>query len=139
MVWRVDEIARLDAGSYLLLTTFRRDGRAVPTPVWAARDGQSLVVWTVRDSGKVKRIRRSGEVRLAPCTARGDATGTEVPGRAELLDAAGTARSRTLLAGKYGLLGRLAIFGSRLRRGNGGTVGIRITVDTDGGGADEAV
>jgi PPOX class probable F420-dependent enzyme len=124
----VDEINRLSSGKYVLLTTFRKDGRAVPTAVWAAKDGDALVVWTVADSGKVKRIRRSGEVRLAPCTARGVATGDEVPGHAELLDAAGTERARGLLAGKYGLVGRVAMLGSRLRRGADGTVGIRVTV-----------
>jgi PPOX class probable F420-dependent enzyme len=126
----VDEISRLGAEKYVLLTTFRKDGRAVPTAVWAAPDGGSLVIWTVADSGKVKRIRRSGEVRLAPCTARGVATGDEVAGHAALLDAAGTERTRGLLAGKYGLVGRVAMLASKLRRGADGTVGIRVTVDT---------
>jgi PPOX class probable F420-dependent enzyme len=125
----VDQIARLDAGKYLLLTTFRRDGRAVPTPVWAARDGESLVVWTVSDSGKVKRIRNNGTVRLAPCSMRGAPEGDEVGGHAEVLDAAQTERARKLIAGKYGLIGRLSMLGSRLRRGADGTVGIRLTVD----------
>jgi len=125
----VDQIARLDAGKYLLLTTFRRDGRAVPTPVWAARDGESLVVWTVSDSGKVKRIRNNGTVRLAPCSMRGAPEGDEVGGHAEVLDAAQTERARKLIAGNYGLIGRLSMLGSRLRRGADGTVGIRLTVD----------
>jgi uncharacterized protein len=124
----VDRISRLDGEKYLLLTTFRRDGRPVPTPVWAARDGQSLVVWTAAGSGKVTRIRRNGTVTLAPCTARGRPTGDPVDGRAELLDAAGAERSRELIARKYGLVGRLAMLASRLRRGSDGTVGIRITV-----------
>ena len=125
----MDQIARLDAGKYLLLTTFRRDGRAVPTPVWAARDGESLVVWTVSDSGKVKRIRNNGTVRLAPCSMRGAPEGDEVGGHAEVLDAAQTERARKLIAGNYGLIGRLSMLGSRLRRGADGTVGIRLTVD----------
>jgi PPOX class probable F420-dependent enzyme len=125
----VDEIARLDAGKYLLVTTFRRDGRAVPTPVWAARDGESLVVWTVSDSGKVKRIRNSGTVKLAPCSMRGEPQGDEVGGHAVLLDPDGTEQARKLIAGKYGLIGRITMLGSRLRRGSDGTVGIRLTVD----------
>ena len=125
----MDEIERLAAGSYLLVTTFRRDGRAVPTPVWAVRDEDALLIWTATDSGKVKRIRRDGEVRLAPCTARGRPTGDEVPGHAELLDVDGSNRARRMVAGRYGLVGRLTVFGSRLRRGTDGTVGIRVTVD----------
>lgn len=125
----MDEIARLDAGKYLLVTTFRRDGRAVPTPVWAARDGESLVVWTVIDSGKVKRIRNGGTVRLAPCSMRGEPEGEGVGGHAELLDTGGTEHARRLIAGKYGLIGRITMLVSRLRRGSDGTIGIRLTVD----------
>jgi uncharacterized protein len=127
----VDEITRLAASPYLLVTTFRKDGRAVPTPVWAARDGDSLVVWTATDSGKVKRIRRDGRVRLAPCTLRGRATGPEVDGHAEVLDTEGSRRARQLIARRYGLLGRLTMLGSRLRRGSDGTVGLRLTVRPD--------
>jgi PPOX class probable F420-dependent enzyme len=125
----VDEIARLGAGKYLLVTTFRRDGRAVPTPVWMARDGESLVVWTVSNSGKVKRIRNSGTVKLAPCSMRGEPQGDEVGGHAVLLDPDGTEQARKLIAVKYGLIGRITMLGSRLRRGSDGTVGIRLTVD----------
>jgi hypothetical protein len=124
----VDDIARLDAGKYLLVTTFRRDGRAVPTPVWAARDGESLVVWTVTDSFKVKRIRNNGAVRLAPCSMRGEPQGEEVGGHAVLLDSADTEQARKLIERKYGLIGRITMLGSRLRRGSDGTIGIRLTV-----------
>ena len=58
------ELDRLAAEKYVLLTTFRKDGRAVPTPVWAVRDGDALAVWTVSDAGKVKRIRRDGRVTV---------------------------------------------------------------------------
>ncbi|MFI7574648.1 PPOX class F420-dependent oxidoreductase [Micromonospora sp. NPDC049497] len=119
---------RLSAEKYILLTTFRKDGRAVPTPVWAVRDGDALAVWTVSDSGKVKRIRRSGDVTVAPCDVRGRPHGPAVPAHATLYGASDTRRVRDLLKKKYRLLGRLSLLGSRLRRGESGTVGIRITV-----------
>ena len=125
---RVDEISRLGAESYLLLTTFRKDGTPVPTPVWAAPDDAALWVWTVRDAGKVKRIRRDGTVTVGPCTSRGKPTGDPVQARAELVDAAGSEHARKVISAKYGLIGRLAMLGSRLRRGAEGTVGIRITL-----------
>lgn len=117
---------RLGEEQYVLLTTFRKDGRAVPTPVWAVRDGDTLAVWTVADSGKVKRIRRSGEVTVAPCDLRGRPRGEAAPGRARIVDPADADRIRDLLKKKYGLIGRLTMLGSRLRRGPTGTVGIRI-------------
>ncbi|MFI7491644.1 PPOX class F420-dependent oxidoreductase [Micromonospora echinaurantiaca] len=119
---------RLAAEKYLLLTTFRKDGRAVPTPVWAVRDGDALAVWTAANSGKVKRIRRSGEVTVAPCDVRGRPHGGAVSGHATLCDPAGTRRVRDLIKQKYRLIGRLSLLGSRLRRGEGGTVGVRVTL-----------
>lgn len=118
----------LSRSPYLLVTTFRRDGREVATPVWVAGDDGSLVIWTPTDSGKVKRIRRSSKVLVAACDVRGRPTGEQVPGRAVILDGAGTQQVRDRLRQKYGLIGRLTLLGSRLRRGLDGTVGIRISL-----------
>jgi uncharacterized protein len=119
----------LGAERYALVITYRRDGRGVPTPLWVVRDGDALAVWTPVGSGKVKRIRRSAAVLVGPCTARGEPTGDQVPATASLLDDAGTERIRGLIRRKYGLMGRLTLWGSRLRRGRAGTVGIRLTLD----------
>ncbi|MFD3451366.1 PPOX class F420-dependent oxidoreductase [Streptomyces sp. NPDC058691] len=119
---------RLAAGKYLLVTTYRRDGRTVPTPVWVVRDGDALGAWTAADSGKVKRIRNRADVLVGPCDQRGNPTGDQVPAHAEIVGAQDTERYRSLVARKYGLMGRLILFGSRLRRGREGTVGVRITL-----------
>ncbi len=121
-------LERLASGKYLLVTTFRRDGREVPTPVWVVRDGDALGIWTVTDSGKVKRIRNRSEVLLSSCDMRGNPSGEQVPGQAVVLDAEQTRHYRGLLGRKYGLIGRLTVLGSRLRRGVDGSVGIRITL-----------
>jgi PPOX class probable F420-dependent enzyme len=118
----------LGTGKYLLVTTYKKDGSTVATPVWVVQDGEALCVWTVTDSWKVKRIRNRDDVLVGPCDVRGHPTGAQVPAKAEILDAAGSARVRTLLARKYGILGRLTLLGSKLRRGADGTIGIRITL-----------
>ncbi|MDX3644814.1 PPOX class F420-dependent oxidoreductase [Streptomyces sp. MB09-02B] len=120
----------LGAGKYLLVTTYRKNGTTVPTPVWVVRDGDALGVWTVTDSWKVKRVRNRADVLVGPCDVRGNPTGDSVPARAEILDAAGSAAYRRLIARKYGVLGRLTLLGSRLRRGADGTIGMRITLTT---------
>ncbi|MDH6622392.1 PPOX class probable F420-dependent enzyme [Streptomyces sp. LBL] len=122
--------ARLGAGKYLLVTSFRRNGTPVATPVWVVRDGDALGVWTVADSGKAKRIRARADVLVGPCDVRGHPTGDQIPATAESTDAATVARYRQLLKRKYGVLGRLSLLGSRLRRGPDGTVGIRVTFDS---------
>lgn len=118
----------LGEARYLLVTTYRRDGRAVATPVWGARDGDALFFWSVTDSGKIKRIRRSPRVLVAPCDIRGRSTGEPVAGSAAILDGPGTDRVRGLLRRKYGVSGWLAIWGSLVRRGRAGTVGVRVTL-----------
>ncbi|MEV4790302.1 PPOX class F420-dependent oxidoreductase [Streptomyces tuirus] len=118
----------LGAGKYLLVTSYRKNGTPVATPVWVVRDGDALGVWTAADSWKVKRIRNRADVLVGPCDLRGNPTGDQVPATAEICDAATTGRYRQLSGRKYGLTGRLTLLGSRLRRGVDGTVGIRITL-----------
>ena len=102
----MSNLDRLAAEKYVLLTTFRRDGRAVPTPVWVVRDGDALAVWTVRDSGKVKRIRRDGKVTVAPCDVRGRPHGEATAGHATIAAApAEVDRVRGLIRRKYAVLG----------------------------------
>ena len=125
------EVDRLSAGKYLLLTTFRKDGTPVPTPVWVARDGDRLVVWSAADSGKVKRIRRDARVDLAPCDIGGKPTGPAVAGTARLLDEAGSADAKRLIVRRFPLTGRLVLLGSSLRRGAHGSVGIEITPNSN--------
>jgi PPOX class probable F420-dependent enzyme len=52
---------------FVSLTTFRRSGEPVSTPVWVGRDGEALVVLTPAGSGKVKRLRHDPRVEIAPC------------------------------------------------------------------------
>lgn len=121
-------LERLGAGKYLLLTSFRKNGTPVATPVWVVRDGDALGAWSAADAWKVKRIRARADVLVGPCDVRGNPTGDQIPATAEIVDSATTDRYRQLLARKYGVLGRLTLLGSRLRRGRDGTVGIRVTL-----------
>jgi uncharacterized protein len=97
---------------YLSLTTFRKTGKAVSTPVWFAGDDEEIFVWTNAGSGKVKRLRNSGKVKLAPCTFNGRVLGPEQGGRAAILEdspAEEEAAERRLRA-KYGWQWRLGRF-----------------------------
>ncbi|MGC9671057.1 PPOX class F420-dependent oxidoreductase [Planosporangium sp. 12N6] len=123
----MSDVAELGAAKYVSVTTFRKDGRPVPTPVWAVPDGDGIAVWTPVDSGKVKRIRRDGRVTVAPCDFRGNATGDPVEARARIGERVDTDRVRRALGRKYGLVGRLTVWGSKLRRGADGTVAVLIS------------
>ncbi|SFQ35783.1 hypothetical protein SAMN05421810_106269 [Amycolatopsis arida] len=124
-------VERLSAEKYVLLTTFRKSGEPVSTPVWAAPLDGELVVWSARDAGKVKRLRRDDRVEVTACDVRGRRThGPTVPGRARLLDAAGSARVRDAIARKYGVIGRVTMLFSRLRGGTRRTVGIAVRLNS---------
>jgi len=112
---------------YASLVTFRKDGTPVATPVWLVADGDALLVWTGTATGKVKRVRRSPAVTLAPCNARGKLRGEAVPGHAEVCDAQGSNRTRELIMAKYGFQGRFLVRRSLRRGGPDATIGIRVT------------
>lgn len=125
----MSDVERLGRGSYLLVTTFRKDGTPVPTPVWVGRDGDELLVWTQTSAGKVKRIRNNPTVEVTACDLRGKPRGETVKGTARILDAAETERGRKVLRRKYGIAGRVVIGSSKVFRGQDGTVCLAITLD----------
>jgi uncharacterized protein len=88
-------------GKYLSITSYRRNGSGVSTPVWFATEGDRLLVMTDSRSGKVKRIRRNPYVTIAPCSGRGKPKARGVPARAEVLPASEVERSKRLIRRKY--------------------------------------
>jgi PPOX class probable F420-dependent enzyme len=100
--------------TYVSLTTFRRTGRPVATPVWAAPDGETLVIWTRAESGKVKRLRHSARVTVAPCDFRGRVDGSAVDGVAGFVADAERAQALVALRRAYGVRFRLGYVASRL-------------------------
>jgi uncharacterized protein len=119
-------LVHLGSEKYVLLTTFRKDGRAVSTPLWAVPDGDGLMVWTPTDTGKVKRIRNNGRVTVQACDFRGNPSGEPIEAHARIGDADDRRRVGRAITRKYGLTGRLTLFGSKLRRGTAGTVAILV-------------
>jgi PPOX class probable F420-dependent enzyme len=70
-----DSLQQFEGQQYLVIETYRKNGQGVKTPVWFARDGDTLRVWTESGSGKARRIRRDGRIRLAPSTGSGQPLG----------------------------------------------------------------
>ena len=88
-------------GKYLSVTSFRRDGTAVATPVWFVAENGHLLVETDADSYKAKRIRRNPDVTVALCSASGKLRGEPVAAHAEFLPESERPRVEKLLARKY--------------------------------------
>ena len=102
---------------YLNLETFRKSGVGVKTPVWFVQDAESLLVRTVADSGKVKRVRNNASVNIAPCKVDGAVVGEWVPASAREIKEQETSRKVDRLLGKkYGLMKTMFSWMSALQR-----------------------
>ena len=88
---------------YISLTTFRKTGVGVATPVWFGEEGGKLYVMTRSDMGKAKRIRNHPQVKIAPCTIRGRVTGPEFSAIVRFLPTEDFLRARKTLTRKYWL------------------------------------
>jgi uncharacterized protein len=89
----------------IALTTFRKTGQAVTTPVWFAQSLGTIYVETHADAGKLKRLRHTARVTLAPCTYSGKVTGAVIAGTARILTEPQECRAAsTALAKKYGFM-----------------------------------
>jgi PPOX class probable F420-dependent enzyme len=75
----------LDKEKYVSLTTFRKTGKAVTTPVWLAESMGTIYTETGVNAGKLKRIRHTERVTLAACTLSGKVKGSEVEGKARVV------------------------------------------------------
>jgi hypothetical protein len=100
----------------VLLTTYRRDGTPVGTPVNIAVDGDRAFVRTFDRAWKTKRLRNNPEAQIAPSTARGKPTGPAVRVRARLLSGDEATQAGRALRRKYRIVhGILVPLTHRLR------------------------
>jgi PPOX class probable F420-dependent enzyme len=109
---------------YLNLETFKKSGEGVHTPVWFAAEpatapsggAAKLYVYTIGNTGKVKRVRNNGRVRIAPCNARGKLLGEWADARAVVVGGEEAAHGMRLLNKKYVPWKQLLDFFASFRR-----------------------
>ena len=108
-------LTQLESELYISLETFRRDGRAVATPVWFAIADDRIYVFSEAEAWKVKRLRNDERVRISACNVRGRVHGPAFDGKGHRVgDAATEDKAYAALLDKYGWQMRLANFFSRL-------------------------
>ena len=111
------DLDALFPGRYLSVTSFKRDGTGVATPVWSISDGTRLFAFTDLHSPKVWRIRRNPHVLVAPCRVNGALRGQPIPAHAEVLtDEADMERVQRLLLDRYKISYRVVMLFYRLGR-----------------------
>ena len=120
----------VDQGT-VLLTTYRRDGTPVGTPVNFIVDGERAFVRTFDTAWKLKCIRNNPAVELAPATFLGKPNGS-APARA--LDGGASEHASRIISKKYPVLhGFLVPLIHRLR-GNS-TIHLELTPRSSGSGS----
>ncbi len=96
-------LAALAPFEFVLLTTYRANGAAVPTTVWFVYEGGKIFVTTRKDAGKIKRVRHNGRVALTPSDRVGNPLGEpQVTARGREAAGGERAGARAALAQKYG-------------------------------------
>ena len=119
--------AEVSSARYILLTTFTKDGRPKPTPIWVAPDGDRLLVITEEDSWKVKRIRNTPRVTIAECDMRGRPKSEAVDAVATILEKSRTGDAYDAIGKRYGVVGRVFnLFSKYLRNGMQKNVGLEL-------------
>ena len=88
----------------IVLTTYKRDGTPVPTPVSIAFDGDRAFFRSYDQAWKTKRLRNNARVEIAPATLRGKPAGPAVEARATLLTGAEAQVAARALARRHRLL-----------------------------------
>jgi PPOX class probable F420-dependent enzyme len=104
-----------DQAEYISLRSYRRDGSAVDTPVWCAPLDGKLVIFSLGESYKVKRVRKNPKVQVARCDARGKVLGAWHDGACQRVeDPQQETQAYAALTRKYGWKMRVGDFFSAL-------------------------
>jgi len=98
------DFARLANHDYCLVATYRKNGQAVPTPLWFATEDATLYFRTAAGASKIKRIQANPSVRIAACNARGRPSRPveALAGIARILEGEDILVAEALLQAKYG-------------------------------------
>ena len=97
-----DPFAFLAPHEFIVLTTYRKNGTAVPTTVWFAYDQGKLYITTSTTTGKIKRIRNNGNVKMTPSDRTGNLLGeAQVEGHAHESNAEESSHANAVLSKKY--------------------------------------
>jgi PPOX class probable F420-dependent enzyme len=112
---RVKTLDGLEGHKYCLVTTYKRSGDAVPTPVWFGLDDGRLYFRTYAEAVKIKRIRNNPRVLVGPCDVRGNPKGPMVKAKARVLPKAEEPAAERVVQSNYGLFRRLYEKGFAMR------------------------
>lgn len=114
---------------YILLSTRKRDGSFVPTPVWCVGNERHIYAFSAGEAGKVKRLRNFSECQIAACDFKGKRTGNYSTAKAVLIDGQEACDAHQALRKKYGWQMKLLDLGANISGRTKRRAYIRIDLD----------
>jgi len=102
-----DKLEQFSKQKYINLETYKRDSTSVKTPVWFVIDNDLIYIITRESTGKVKRLKNNQNVRIVPCSFKGEIKSEWVNGMAEKITGSESDRVIKIRKKKYGFSARL--------------------------------
>ena len=132
-------MGELDAAKYISLTTFKRDGTPVATPVWVTGSGGVYAFTTGTTAWKARRLANNPAIEVQVCDMRGRVApgAARYTGTGEVTsDSGALTELRSALGAKYGLQYKVlhVVEGVRklVGRGGDGRVAVRLSIPDAG-------
>jgi len=122
----MNSLSHLESQKYISLETYRKNDKAVRTPVWFVIKDDLVYVVTRSQTGKVKRLNNNEKVKIATCTIKGKITGRWIQGTAKILTDAETKDAVKLRDKKYGFMAKITKF---LSKSKGELLAFSIKID----------
>jgi len=102
-----DVLEQFSEQKYINLETYKRDNTPIKTPVWFVIDNDLIYIITRESTGKVKRLKNNQDVRIVPCSFKGESKNEWVKGKAEKITGEEADKAIKLRKKKYGMFARL--------------------------------
>ena len=103
-----DVLEQFSEQKYINLETYKRDNTPVKTPVWFVIDKGLVYIITRESTGKVKRLKNNQNVRVVPCSFKGEIKNEWVNGKAQKVTGCEADNVIKLRKKKYGFAVRLS-------------------------------
>jgi len=103
-----DKLEQFSKQKYINLETYKNDNTSVKTPVWFVIDKGLVYIITRESTGKVKRLKNNQNVRVVPCSFKGEIKNEWVNGKAQKVTGSEADNVIKLRKKKYGFAVRLS-------------------------------
>jgi hypothetical protein len=106
-----DKLQQFLDQKHINIETYRKNGVGVKTPVWFVINEDDIIHLITREStGKVKRLRNNQQVRIVPCSFKGEPCGEWISGKATMVQGSDAETVIKLRKKKYGFKALLSGF-----------------------------